>query len=317
MPEATITIRPFEDRDLPQTLEVMRLALGEPALLARTPELFAWKHLRNPFGRSLMLVAEAGGRIVGLRAFMRWELQTPGGAVLRCVRAVDTATHPDFQRRGIFRSLTTQALELAATEGIDLVFNTPNPRSGAGYLSMGWAEVGPIGVMVRPSAHMLLPPRALGGLPDPDDFPGGPLAGALEVADRPPRGLRTPRTPEYLAWRFSAHPTARYLPVETKGSVALTRPNLRRGRRELVLSDVLGTRAGAAIREVRKRSRSHYLVAWFSPGSPERRAALRNGLLPVPRVAPLRLYARPLRELEVDVTTPAAWDLALGDLELL
>ncbi len=61
----------------------MRAALGEPPGLGRTPELFAWKHFENPFGRSLMLVAEADGVIAGFRAFMRWQLEVPGGGTLR------------------------------------------------------------------------------------------------------------------------------------------------------------------------------------------------------------------------------------------
>ena len=68
---------------------------------------------------------------------------------------MDTATHPDFQRRGIFSRLTEAAVEAARDDGVDLVFNTPNEKSGAGYLKMGWQEVGPIGVMVRPGIGML------------------------------------------------------------------------------------------------------------------------------------------------------------------
>ena len=136
-------------------LALLRSSLGETSLLQRTPDLFAWKHLDNPFGRSIILVADAGGTIAGLRAFMRWELTTPDGATLRCVRAVDTATHPDFQRRGIFSRLTEAAVEAAREDGVDLIFNTPNEKSGAGYLKMGWQEVGPIGVMVRPGLGLL------------------------------------------------------------------------------------------------------------------------------------------------------------------
>ena len=71
MADTTITIRSFEDGDLANVLELMRASLGESALLRRTGDLFSWKHFDNPFGRSILLVAEADGRIVGLRAFMR------------------------------------------------------------------------------------------------------------------------------------------------------------------------------------------------------------------------------------------------------
>ena len=138
----TITTRHLGESDVLPVLDLLRAALGEPPLLRRTPELFAWKHFDNPFGRSLAVVAESDDLIVGLRAFMRWDLVTPAGDTLRCVRAVDTATHPDYQRRGIFRRLTEETLELALAENMDLVFNTPNEKSGAGYLSMGWTKSG-------------------------------------------------------------------------------------------------------------------------------------------------------------------------------
>ncbi len=311
MPEI---VRPYTDADLEPTLETLRAALGETALLHRTPDLFSWKHLDNPFGRSIMLVADVDGTIAGFRAFMHWNLTTPQGDTLRCVRAVDTATHPAFLRRGIFRRLTLAAVDAARDADIDMVFNTPNPKSGAGYLSMGWQEVGHLGAMVRPSIRLLHHATTIPSLED--IFENPVLASDIEVQDRPARGLRTPRTAEYLRWRFS-HPTARYGRVDRAGSTAVVRPNLRSGRPELVLADVFGPHPEAAIREITRRSRVGYLAGWFSPGSPERKAAILSGMVPLPGVKTLRLVANPLRTLPVDVTELSAWDLATSDLELL
>ena len=302
---------------MPQVLDLLRAALGEPPLLRRTPELFSWKHFDNPFGRSLAILAEAGDRVVGLRALMRWDLTTPARSVIHCVRAVDTATHPEFHRRGIFQRLTEEALDLAVAEGIDLVFNTPNEKSGAGYLKMGWKEVGPVGVMVRPSI------RALGGTRkdqeiDPTLFIDDPYpASDLAIRDRPPIGLRTTRTDSYLRWRFASHPTATYVRVDEDDSTAVLRPNNRDGRRELVLADVFGSRPRTAIRSAAQRSRADYMASWFSPGTRERNAAVWAGLMPVPWLRPMTLMARPLRELDVDVLEMSNWDLAVSDLELL
>ena len=313
-----ITTRPLQKQDVESVLELLRAALGEPPLLRRTPELFAWKHFSNPFGESLALVAESGGQIVGLRALMRWELRTDDGSTLRCVRAVDTATHPDHHRRGIFRRLTEEAIEAAEADGVDLVFNTPNAKSGAGYLSMGWVEVGSIGVLARPSWRFLAKRPSVGAQEDAGLFMSHPTpVMPLTVGDRQPLGLRTPRTEDYLKWRYASHPTARYFRVDRGESVAVVRPNIRNGRRELIVVDAFGGHAAAVIRRAARKSKSAYLVAWFSRGSPERRAAIRSGLLPVPGLAPLTLMARPLRELPVDVSSMATWDLALSDLELL
>jgi GNAT superfamily N-acetyltransferase len=313
----TITTRHLDESDVLPVLDLMRAALGEPPLLRRTPELFAWKHFDNPFGRSLAVVAETDDRIVGLRAFMRWNLVTPDGGILHCVRAVDTATHPDYQRRGIFRRLTEETLELALAENMDLVFNTPNEKSGAGYLSMGWTEIGMIGVLARPSARLATDRSRITDT-EPENFLADPQpAIPLDVTDRAARGLRTPRNGDYLRWRFGSHPTARYFRVDSADSTAIVRPNVRKGRRELVVADVYGPRPRAALREAGRKSRSAYVAAWFSPGSPERAAAIRSGLVPVPGVTALTLMARPLRDLDIDVTSMTSWDLAISDLELL
>ena len=312
-----IVAREYTDGDLAGVLDLLKASLGETPILKRTPELFAWKHLVNPFGRSIMMVAESEGRIVGLRALMRWDLDHPSGR-LRGVRAVDTATHPDFQRRGIFRLLTSTAVDLARADGIDLIFNTPNPQSGAGYLSMGWQEVDHIGVLARPMLGLLRSNPPHEGLPDPSDFADDQVLDAVPDVDiRESDKLRTPRTQEYLKWRFARHPTARYFCAGDDGNTVVARPNIRNGRKELVISDLFGPAPGRSLSRWIHRSRADYAAGWFSPGSPERKAAMRAGLLPVPRVRSLRLIARPLRTLPFDVFDLRNWDLAMSDLELL
>lgn len=307
----SVEVRQIQDDDLPEVLDVLRSALGEPEGLERTRSLWDWKHVRNPFGRSIVLVADIDGRIAGVRAFMRWDLIGSEGDTIRCVRAVDTATHPDFHRRGVFQTLTTAAVEEARDRGIHLIFNTPNPQSGAGYVKMGWSKVGGIAVMVAPTIRLLS--RRLEA-PAVIDAPIGPPH--PPPPDRAPMGWRTPRTAEYLEWRYGSHPTARYRSVEVAGSAAVLRENVRNGRSELVVSDLLGPTSVAALAEARRRAKAAYLVGSFRSGTPERRAALRCGMVPIPRVRALTLFARTLADIG-SVTDLNAWDLTLGDLELL
>ena len=142
-----LDIRPFAEHDTAAVLSLLEASLGGGPAGERSPAFFRWKHLENPFGRSYMLVAEADDRIVGFRAFMRWRFDL-GGEPVRAVRAVDTATHPDHQGRGIFRQLTTTALEDLRSEA-DLIFNTPNDKSLPGYLKMGWRKVEEVPIRVR------------------------------------------------------------------------------------------------------------------------------------------------------------------------
>src|SRR5262249_36544520 len=150
--------------------------------------LFEWKHLANPFGRSIAIVAELEGSIVGLRALMRWELEAAGTKVA-AVRAVDTATDPEVQRRGIFSGLTTDALDVSRDEGVDLVLNTPNDRSRPGYVKMGWQVVGTCRVWVKVRRPVRLAMAALrrdlasgGAAAIPEGSPLLPVADAIDRA---------------------------------------------------------------------------------------------------------------------------------------
>ena len=143
-----MNIREATQNDIPQILKVLKASLGETSS-KKTEEVWRYKHIDNPFGKSLVLVAEEEGEIVGVRAFMRWKWQK-GEKIYSAFRAVDTATHPNHQGKGIFKKLTLKALEIGKERGDHFVFNTPNTQSKPGYLKMGWKEVDKLEIQLRP-----------------------------------------------------------------------------------------------------------------------------------------------------------------------
>ncbi len=312
-----IHIREARPDDLPQILAVLKAALGETQLLRRTPDLFAWKHDLNPFGKSVVLVAEIGGSMAGVRAMMRWDLFTPAGNVVRCLRPVDTATDPRFARQGVFRELTMAALEVANDSRIDLVFNTPNPQSAPGYFSMGWREVGWIGGLVRPLFGRALEPSHA-ALSLESAIPSAIEFRTVDGPSREPLGLRTRRTVPYQQWRFGGHPYARYGWVaDGQGGGAVVRSAVRRQRSETVIADFLGGSSPASLVRARRGNRTRYVAGWFARRTPERRSCIRAGLLPVPGLKALRLVALPLADLDINVFDLGSWDFATSDMELL
>src|SRR5687768_822241 len=122
--------------DIPEIVSLLKLSLGE-SLMAKSERFWLWKHVENPFGVSPVIIAVADGKIVGVRAFMRWAWADETERI-EAVRAVDTATHPEFQGKGIFSKLTKALLKDCEEKGIRLVYNTPNSQSLPGYLKMGW-----------------------------------------------------------------------------------------------------------------------------------------------------------------------------------
>lgn len=133
-------IRNAIESDIPQIVSLLKLSLGE-SLMPKSEAYWRWKHIDNPFGPSPVLLAEEDGQIIGVRAFMRWEW-TDGKKIYKAIRAVDTATHPDHQGKGIFKMLTLKLVEDCKNDGDDFIFNTPNTQSRPGYLKMGWLDAG-------------------------------------------------------------------------------------------------------------------------------------------------------------------------------
>jgi predicted N-acetyltransferase YhbS len=129
-------VRPALPADRPAIIELLRQSLGD-STIPKSEELWIWKHEQNPFGESFVLVAEENHQLIGVRAFMQWEWQWKG-TTYKAIRAVDTATHPQHQGKGIFRKLTLQQADMCRRQGINFIFNTPNAQSKPGYLKMGW-----------------------------------------------------------------------------------------------------------------------------------------------------------------------------------
>ena len=205
-------IREATDLDIPEILEVLKASLGETSS-KKTAEVWRYKHVDNPFGRSLVLVAEEDNKLIGVRAFMRWQWQL-GENVYSTFRAVDTATHPEHQGKGVFKKLTLKAIEIGRENGDHFIFNTPNSQSLPGYLKMDWKEVNKlkINLSVINPIHFLSSDKDFKytiqyNTKDPvfKEFVNNINSINVEKSK-----LFTVKSPEYLNWRFENNPLQKY-----------------------------------------------------------------------------------------------------------
>lgn len=319
-----VEFRRAGESDRAAILDVLRVSLGRE-VDDRYEALFAWKHSENAFGTSPAWIACDGDRIAGFRTLMRWEFLA-GDRVIRAVRAVDTATHPDYQGRGIFTRLTLHALDELAAEGVEFVFNTPNDQSRPGYLKMGWREVGTLPTAVRPTrwhrvariAKARVPadrwstPSAA-GLPAAEVLADAPAIDALLARRAPNSGLATNVTGDFLRWRFGT-PLLGYraLPASTgvRDGLAIFRIRARGSAREAALVALLtpaGDRPGAArlVRGLARIADADYVLGLGGP------PVWPGGMVRLPRIGPM-LTCRPIG----GAAAPTRWDLTLGDIEL-
>lgn len=193
--------------DISSILQVLKASLGE-ASSKKSEEVWNFKHIINPFGKSLVLVAEENSQIIGVRAFMRWQWNY-NNKIYNAFRAVDTATHPDHQGKGVFKKLTLKALDIAKQNGEHFVFNTPNDQSRPGYLKMGWEEVEKIKLILVPTGLILSRNSERKYFKEIDENKGN--EGWLHSVKQDQHTLQTPLTREYLTWRYELNPLQEYL----------------------------------------------------------------------------------------------------------
>lgn len=341
--KTVIEYRPYARADEEQVLDLLRVALRKQDF----PDFrgfWRWKHYENPFGESPGMVAVADGRVVGLRVFLCWEWHA-GGRAYRAGRAMDTATHPDWARRGIFEHLTRSMLERVEQTGFDFIFNTPNQYSLPGYLKMGWVLVGRLPLRVRVQKPMRLADAlvhraplggatavtaeadnraVLGLLTEP---PVGALieeAAAVSETDTTlSMGLHTAKTSTYLQWRYGQNRWYQYVAgFDSRGNsaaLAICRISRRGDLRELLVADVVTLPdsrsrrlASQIVGRLARETHADYVVA----SGLKTEFTWPTGFLPVGRRGP-NFTVRPLRPTPaIDPTALSAWAATFGDLEL-
>ncbi len=204
-------IRKAIPEDLPAIVQLLKTSMGE-ALLPKSAAYFLWKHEQNPFGASHILLADNDGELAGIRAFMRWQWNK-NGETITAVRAVDTATHPDYRGKGIFKKLTLQVAASCEQDGIGMVFNSPNANSLPGYLKMGWLHAGsmPIQLGIGSLLPRLYAEQTVNHLYEVFNF-----GRAMQQLDADwllpvlPTCWHTPLNYHFLDWRYGQCPVSSY-----------------------------------------------------------------------------------------------------------
>jgi GNAT superfamily N-acetyltransferase len=323
---AELEIREYREADEAAVLELLQASLGWVPD-AQYGRFFTWKHRENPFGPSPAWVAVDDGRIAGFRIFLRWEFERDG-AVVRAVRAVDPATHPDYQGRGIFSRLTLHAIDELRADAVAFVFNTPNDQSRPGYLKMGWRPVARLPVFARPRSVASLLAIARARVPaEKWSLPTDAGSSAPEVlSDREAvvellracgasAGVHTRRSPEFMAWRYGFEPLAYRVMVagdRLADGLVVFRLRRRGAAVEAAVCDVAvpDARRGAVaalLRKVLHDSGADYAVRIGG------RHVARAGSFSLPGQGPTLVWRA-----VAETVMPAAddWRLALGDVEL-
>ncbi|MDQ6835014.1 MAG: GNAT family N-acetyltransferase [Actinomycetota bacterium] len=332
--------RPYRDQDEPHVLELLQAAFGSwpREIEDQDPtELFRWKHQANPFGRSVMTVAEADGRLVGFAAWLRWRM-TANDRPFGVLRIVDLAVHGSYRGHRLHPALVRHGQPHLPPDAA-FTLSVTNERSRSGSRKLQAHELGVFPLLVRPRSPLRSAARRIRRRPGspPDRSPlveaepaaaalgdGESISALLAQTERSNDRFTTVKDLDYLRWRYGTLGIYRAVRVERGGrltglAIFRIRP---RGRSWVsTLCEVLvfpGDRRTARrlLDQVVHAAAVDYVICQFPPGSTARRAAMRCGFLrvrsgPVPTVSLLRQGVVP------DPTEAASWAICLGDLDLL
>ncbi len=109
-----------------------------------TPEYLAWLYTANPDGLAVGMDAWDGERLaahyvcVPARAWVE-------GSEVQVLLSLNTATHPDYQGKGLFTKLAAATFEAGAAAGFDGVYGVANANSTPGFVrKLGFQLVRPL-----------------------------------------------------------------------------------------------------------------------------------------------------------------------------
>ena len=118
---------------------------------AFTPEGLAWRYRDNPAGRVVGADAWDGERLAAHYVTCPLEARIEGRTV-KGLLSLNTATHPDYQGRGLFTTLAEHAFAQGADAGYSFVIGVANANSTPGFLKkLAFQHVGRLqaGVLAR------------------------------------------------------------------------------------------------------------------------------------------------------------------------
>lgn len=244
MSSSIYIFREIQEGDEEDIVNLLKLCLGDSP--HRSEKFWNWKHKESFFGPSYVLLAFTGSQLIGIRAFMRWQWGK-GDKIYQCVRAVDAATHPEYQRQGLFLKLTYSLIEKMKADGVDFIFNTPNNMSGAGNLKMGWKVLGKTKLVILPSRFDKIVANRINEkftnvIFEEDAFEISEELEKIMLVHLSKREnkLKKVISLEYLKWRYQDIPYYNYgLKINEKSDFAIIFRVLERGKiRELRIVDL-------------------------------------------------------------------------------
>ncbi|MFV8752244.1 GNAT family N-acetyltransferase [Nannocystaceae bacterium ST9] len=144
------TIRDYAEGDERAIVGLFEQVFGRTMGASESAEHWRWEFARNPSGPQTIELVWDGDRLVGQYAVSPRRVWFCG-AEQRAALSLDTMTHPDYGRQGIFSASAEACYARMVERGFAFVYGFPNANSIHGFEKyLRWKTVMPTPVHVKP-----------------------------------------------------------------------------------------------------------------------------------------------------------------------
>lgn len=114
------------------SISEFRAIFGENKLRSTSKEYYEWKLFKNPYQQGKIYLERKEGIVVGSTTITPKKISI-FGKELMAAEIGDTFTHPEYRRQGIFSRGVNACTRYAISQGIKVIYGTPNSQSLPGY----------------------------------------------------------------------------------------------------------------------------------------------------------------------------------------
>ena len=254
---------------------------------------YDWKYVRNPVGKLVAFEALHEKNVAGFYGLIP-EIYNVGGKKIKIYQSMDTMTHPNYQRRGLFVQLANQTFSavLAEEQRLDMI-GIPGGNSYHGFVHrLGWKCIQQFRFLFV--NRFLFALRSLFSSSSKEivvkeiSSMTAELSDFLRSKEASPLPISPSWTPEFFSWRVFEHPYRNYRVLGVFDQAKLVGISVyaldERGRAYIYLLECLQQKQFAhytrsIIAEIFAREKSKFIYTWEPTNALRRKAYLGSGFI--------------------------------------
>ena len=174
----------------------------------RTLGYWTWKFVKPPFGQAITKLMFDGSRLIGFYAVIPMIVKVQN-ELMKAVISVNTMTHPNYERKGIFGYLAEEVYKKCQRYSIKFVYGFPNDNSYYGFTQkLGWRDLGKMTVLEK---ELVQTPKEI--VHRDSIYPVERFDERVNTLWNRTKGsyhVAVVRTEKFLNWRFTDNPVVKY-----------------------------------------------------------------------------------------------------------